>query len=160
MVVRADPDDDYFEDAGTGPVAALRELRSHLETGAPISSSANRLIIFALDRWLAREDETLDRAFCLTTRGGVPAVKADRLTQRNHLLRRVWGIMPEWAEMTPYAAAPLMSLSAERYITTRWLREMDDVTGPSTEPAATWWRILLLEVPIPKARMIAKILSE
>lgn len=160
MVVRTDPGDGYCEDADPGPVAALRELHSHLETGTPISALANELLIDALERWLDREEDTLDRAFCLTTRGGVPAVKADRLAQRNQLLRRAWASVPDWAEMRPYAAANLMSLSAERYITTRWPREMHDVTGPANEPALTWWRILVLDVPVPKARMIAKILSE
>ena len=165
MIVRADSLDEWENrardgDAVAGPVAALRELQAHLERDAPMSDAAKELLIEAIDRWQSRECETLDRALRLTGRGGVPAAKAAKLAQRNRLLRRLWSIVPEWAELTPYAAAGVMSLSVERYITTRWPREKDSVTAPPGEPAATWWRILTLDVPIPKAKMLANILSE
>ena len=143
------------------PAEALEILASHLRHGVQIPEDARKVLAEGIEAYLADpRNAQLDRALGLRTRGGVSPGRAKMLAERDILLRRLWKVAGPWRDLDPAAAARLMTLSASRYVTTRWPRENDALSAPSAEPAATWWRIMRAGAPIPSAERVAQILRE
>lgn len=146
-------------DCDPAPVAALRELYIHLREGVPLSDGAANLIATSIEEWLNAGLYSLDKAFGLKRHGGVSPGREVSLEWRNQAIIGVWAAVPEWSGLSAYAAARMMSCSADRYRSTRWGRERLWVTPPSVQPAATWWLILSYGLHIPSAKRIEQILK-
>lgn len=61
---------------------------------------------------------------------------------RNDVLRHVWRAVPEWRELPPRRAAPLIAAAFERYRASRWQSERDRESAPiAAEPWPSFWRL-------------------
>lgn len=109
--------------------------------------------------WFGGQTQPLETALGLRRHGGISPERQTALARRDMLLHRLWQSTPEWRDLGPCSASRLMSLSAQRYETTRWPRERDSLSAPSAEPAATWWTILQNGAPIPGSKQLQRILS-
>lgn len=111
-----------------------------------------------IERYLVGDHDSLDRALGLRCRGGLSPQHATRLERRNAMLVALW--RSTWPDHPPLAAAGLITMSARRYETGRWVREQDDATPPSCEPMRTFWKCLDLGVKIPAAQQLSRILAD
>lgn len=141
-------------------VTRLRVLAEHLRTDAAEPVEGRHELAEGLEAYLAGDEARLSRALGLRTRGGLSPARASALARRDELLRRLWKVTPSWQHLGESSAGRLMALSASRYELSRWPRERRNLAAPSAEPAATWWRILRSDVPIPRGPRIAQILRE
>lgn len=147
---------------GAKPERAFRELfdllRSDLDL--PLSSEARSFLMLGAIGYCLDTETSLDIIFGIRRpRGGIPAEKDKALAKRDWLIARLWREHEDFSNLAdPIVAAKLMSLAATRYEATRWPRERELLSAPAAEPAATWWRILRMGVPIPKSKRLAQIL--
>lgn len=145
-------------------VAQLRDIHARLVKGSALTAGQSRLLTNAIGAYLEGLDgdvsPSLDRSIGLRTRGGVSPSRRDALETRDRSILRLWRIVPEWTDVHPVAVSRLMRQSADKYIRSRWLRDRDAITAPSSEPAATWWKILQSNLSIPGQRQLRNILND
>ncbi len=144
-------------------VALLRDMHGRLLDRRPLTKAQSGIFIAALGRYLKTIDEggnpSLDRAFGLRIWGGVSPVRQDALFRRDAMILRLWRNHEDFRDLTPFAAAKQMVLDADRYRAGRWKRERSDSEPPSSQPASTWWHILMSGQRIPAERQIREILK-
>lgn len=148
---------------GANLVTRLRRIHSRLVEKKPLIERDLHFLADGIGAYLDDIDHgrtsSLDRALSLKGAwGGISPARRDVLDRRDQLIRGVRDVVTEWREMSAIAVAPLMSLSARRYESQRWLRERNGVLPPD-EPAATWWRILSAGAKIPGAKRLGQILE-
>jgi hypothetical protein len=149
---------------GDDLVRRLRRIHSRLLHKKPLIDPDLRFLTDGIGAYLDDVDHgrssSLDRSLSLKgTWGGVSPARRDVLYRRDKLIRALRDAVDEWRDKGAIALAPLMSLSAQRYESQRWIRERDGMLPPD-EPAATWWRILSAGGKIPGAKRLRQILEE
>lgn len=138
---------------------AVFDLAEYLTSGRPIPPDSRQLLRQALHEGIVSGFEiSLFSALGLKTWGGTSAVRKIGLSRRDRMLCRLRKKMPEWANLSPAAAAKAMSASAKRYEAVRWPRERNHVAGPATQPFSTWWSLLRAGMPVPGERQLSTIL--
>lgn len=154
-----------IDGAAEGPnlLTRLRRIHGRLRDNKPLIEPDLRFLADGIGAYLDDVDHgrisSLDRALSLKGAwGGVSPARRDVLDRRDQLIRALRDAVAEWREKGAVAVAPLMSLSAQRYESQRWIRERDGVLPPD-EPAATWWRILSAGGKIPGAKRLRQILD-
>ncbi|MGF0539260.1 hypothetical protein ACQQ2Q_14785 [Agrobacterium sp. ES01] len=139
---------------------AVFELAEFLDHGQKLPEQSRSLLAQALQECIADGfDTSLFTALGITQWGGVPAVKKIGLLRRDRVLRRLRSRIPEWASLSPNAAAKEMSASFRRYETTRWPRERHSAKGPAAQPNSIWWGLLRSELGVPGEKRLAQILK-
>lgn len=142
---------------------ALRDVVRRLRDDELLSAEQRRYLAKGFETYVMETEAgvaaSLDRAFGLRQRGGISPARAAVLQRRDDLLRQLWRGHEAFRDQQPLVAAKLMYLSADRYQSTRWPREKNDLSAPSSEPAATWWRILRLDIAIPGTKRLQQILQ-
>ncbi|MDO9417961.1 hypothetical protein [Pararhizobium sp.] len=140
---------------------AIFDLVEHLMGDRRIREESRVLLRDALNASIASGFEiSFYQALGLRTWGGASPVRRMQLGRRNRRLCELRDDIPEWAAMTPATAAKAMAASALRYQTDRWPRERDQLSAPSAEPAATWWRVLRSGEAIPGEKRLAQIFRQ
>ena len=141
------------------PRSALESLLKLLDEGKPLTDEERRFIADGLRVYFTTPKGSLDKTLGLRSWGGVSPDRADAIARRDRLLVRLWQGHDAFRDKPALAAAKLMCLSADRYQSTRWAREKSDLSAPSSEPAATWWRVLRLGMTVPGAKRLQQILQ-
>lgn len=139
---------------------ALVDLLEHISLKVPLPADSAELLAAAILE-LVECDFSLsfDEVIGLKGHGGVSLPKLIALLRRDRMLRALYLSQPEWRDLRPSAAARMMKISADRYEASRWPRDSKDISAPSAEPAATWWRILLMGTQIPAPKRLQQILE-
>jgi hypothetical protein len=139
---------------------AIFDLAEHLDSGRRIPEDSRALLAKALRAGIASSfEEPFYAAVGVRTWGGVSPFRKVALSRRDRMLCRLKRIVPEWADLTPAAAAKAMTASAARYESIRWPRERHAIGGPAVQPFATWWSFLRAEMKLPGEKRLSQILA-
>jgi len=139
---------------------AIFDLAEHLTSGRRIPEDSRTLLARAVEVGIASGfEEPFYAALGLRTWGGLSPLRKVALSRRDRVLCRLKRSVPEWADLSPAAAAKAMAASAARYESTRWPRERRAVSGPAVQPLATWWAMLRGGTKLPGEKRLAQILA-
>ena len=145
-------------------IAQLRDIHARLARGDRLTDAQRELLTNAIANYLNAHETgsspSLDRAMGLRTWGGLSPSRSDALDVRNRSIVRLWKVVPEWQGVHPVAASRLMRQSAEKYYRNCWPRDRASLTAPTSEPAATWWKILHSNLKIPGDKQLQNILND
>jgi hypothetical protein len=126
----------------------------------PTVRQGGALLLQALRAHL--DGEPIGRALGLEPAAGLIARREIELTQRDRLLRHVRMAVPDWSELAARQAAAHMIASFARYRAAHpRANAQQRTTAPAVEPAATWWRLLRLnlKVQMPGREQLSAILD-
>lgn len=139
---------------------AVFDLAEHLTSGQRLPSDSRELLKEALEASIASGFElSLFASLGLKKWGGISPLKQIGLGRRDRSLCRMYRRSPEWAELSPAAAAKAMVASFRRYEAIRWPRERNRISGPTTQPNSTWWSMLRAELSLPGEKRLGQILQ-
>lgn len=100
----------------------------------------------------------LPAALRVRARGGVSHTRRELLAERDALLRRLHQ-GTTYADLSPLAAAKLITQDFKTYERRRWARESKGYEAPAVEPVATFWRLLRTGMKMPNPKYLKRILE-
>lgn len=141
-------------------VSRLRRIAIRLSSGTPLGRDDCEFLASSLGAFLSCENvTTLDQAFGLRSRGGASVQTMLRIDERDRLLRHLVREHATWSLLPASTAAKKLRREFDLYEAGRWKRERRAALAPSTEPQATFWRLLRSEVRMPQQKRLCQILE-
>ncbi|MEJ1173180.1 hypothetical protein WA845_02945 [Agrobacterium sp. CMT1] len=146
------------------PVVTLRllgQVTRYLASGQKLPYHLEIFLIQGLTPFVETAGEvSLDQSFGTRRHGGITTSNAARNARRDDMLRRLRDQHIEWCDLPASVASRRMRRSFETYEAGRWKRDRNAIAAPSTEPAATFWRVLNSGTRMPQTDRLRQILEQ